>query len=142
MLAWSEDWKVGLVHIQPGRPMQNVHVERFHGRLRDECLNVSRFRTLNDVRCTLAAWRPEYSCEPPHSSLDYRAPIGKTLVRAPGFIDGVTGSFQRAVRASRLSRDADLPTVKDHLVREVDPLCLRNHTHQILLNLLRRRVLR
>jgi putative transposase len=37
----AEDWKVGLVHIQPGRPMQNGHMESFHGRLRDECLNVS-----------------------------------------------------------------------------------------------------
>ncbi len=74
MLSWAEDWKVGLVHIQPGRPMQNGHVESFHGRLRDECLNASWFRTLNDVRCTLAAWREEYNCQRPHSSLDYRTP--------------------------------------------------------------------
>jgi len=74
MLSWAEDWKVGLVPIQPGRPMQNGHVESFHGRLRDECLNASWFRTLNDVRCTLAAWREEYNCERPHSSLDYRTP--------------------------------------------------------------------
>jgi putative transposase len=51
----AEDFKVGLVHIQPGRPMQNGHVESFHGRLRDECLNASWFRTLNDVRSTLAS---------------------------------------------------------------------------------------
>lgn len=50
MLAWSEDWKVGLIHIQPGRSMQNGHVESFHGRMREECLNVSWFRILNDVR--------------------------------------------------------------------------------------------
>jgi putative transposase len=75
MLAWAEDWKVQLVHIQPGRPMQNGHVESFHGRLRDECLNPSWFRTLNDVRCTLAVWREEYNCERPHSSLDYRTPM-------------------------------------------------------------------
>jgi transposase InsO family protein len=60
--------------IQPGRPMQNGHVESFHGRLRDECLNATWFRTLNDVRCTLATWREEYNCERPHSSLDYRTP--------------------------------------------------------------------
>ena len=54
--------------------MQNGHVESFHGRLRDECLNASWFRTINDVRCTLAAWREEYNYEPPHSSLDYRTP--------------------------------------------------------------------
>jgi transposase InsO family protein len=67
MLALSEDWKVGLVHIQSGRPMQNGRVESFHGRLRDECLNASWFRTLNDVRCTLANWREEYNCERPTS---------------------------------------------------------------------------
>ena len=74
MLGWAEDWKIGLVHIQPGRPMQNGHVESFHGRLRDECLNASWFRTLNDVRSTLAVWRADYNCERPHSSLDYRTP--------------------------------------------------------------------
>ncbi len=74
MLGWAGDWKVGLIHIQPGRPMQNGHVESFHGRLRDECLNVSWFRTLNDVRCTLDTWREEYNGERPHSSLDYRTP--------------------------------------------------------------------
>ena len=74
MLGWAADWKVGLVHIQPGRPMQNGHVESFHGRLRDECLNTSWFRTLNDVRCTLDTWREEYNGERPHSSLDYRTP--------------------------------------------------------------------
>ncbi|MBA3915528.1 MAG: transposase, partial [Acidobacteriales bacterium] len=25
-----------LVHIQPGKPIQNAHVESFHSRLRDE----------------------------------------------------------------------------------------------------------
>ena len=48
----DRNWKVGLVHIQPGRPMQNGHVESFHGRLRDECLNATWFRTLKNVRCT------------------------------------------------------------------------------------------
>ncbi len=54
--------------------MQNGHVESFHGRLRDECLNASWLRTINDVRCTLAAWREEYNWERPHISLDYRTP--------------------------------------------------------------------
>jgi putative transposase len=74
MLGWAEERKIALVHIQPGRPMQNGHVESFHGRLRDECLNVHWFRTLNDVRVTLAGWRREYNCARPHSSLGYRTP--------------------------------------------------------------------
>jgi putative transposase len=64
MLGWAEERKISLVHIQPGRPMQNGHVESFHGRLRDECLNASWFRTLNDVRQTLEAWRQDYHVVP------------------------------------------------------------------------------
>lgn len=74
MLGWAEERKINLVHIQPGRPMQNGHVESFHGRLRDECLNANWFRTLNDVRRTLDNWRQEYNCERPHSALAYRTP--------------------------------------------------------------------
>ncbi len=74
MLGWATDREVELVHIQPGRPMQNGHVESFHGRLRDECLNTAWFRTLGDVRQKLADWQQEYNTERPHSSLDYRTP--------------------------------------------------------------------
>lgn len=83
MLAGPTTWKVRLVHIQPGRAMQNGHVESFYGRLRDECLNASWFRTLNDVRCTLAVWREEYNCERPHSSLDYPFDHGVQTSPAP-----------------------------------------------------------
>jgi putative transposase len=38
-LAWCEERGIRLLHIQPGRPMQNGHVESFNGRFRDECLN-------------------------------------------------------------------------------------------------------
>lgn len=41
ILAWYEERKIGLIHIQPGRPMQNGRVESFNGRLRDECLNAN-----------------------------------------------------------------------------------------------------
>jgi len=57
MIGWAEKHKITLIHIQPGKPMPNGHVESFHGRLRDECLNAHWFRTLNDVRATLEKWR-------------------------------------------------------------------------------------
>jgi transposase InsO family protein len=60
------------VHIQPGKPMQNAHVESFHGRLRDECLNTSWFWNLIDARRKIAGWRTEYNSERPHSVLGYR----------------------------------------------------------------------
>ena len=73
-LAWCVDRQIELVHIQPGKPTQNAHVESFHGRLREECLNVSWFQNLFDARRKITAWRKEYNEERPHSSLGYRTP--------------------------------------------------------------------
>jgi len=73
-LAWCIERKIELVHIQPGRPMQNGQVESFHGKLRDECLRVSWFGNLFEARRKIAAWRTEYNQERPHSSLGYRTP--------------------------------------------------------------------
>jgi putative transposase len=49
-LSWCEEKKIQLIHIQPGRPMQNGHVESFNGRFRDECLNANCFQNLADAR--------------------------------------------------------------------------------------------
>ena len=73
-LAWCMERKIELVHIQPGRPMQNGHVESFNGRMREECLNVSWFWNVFESRGRIAAWRREYNEERPHSSLGYRTP--------------------------------------------------------------------
>src|SRR5947208_7566996 len=73
-LAWGIDQRIELVHIQPGKPIQNAHVESFQGRLRDECLNTQSFRNLWHARRRIAAWRDEFNQHRPHSSLDYRTP--------------------------------------------------------------------
>src|SRR6266852_4418357 len=73
-LAWGMEQKIEVVHIQPGKPTQNARVESFHGRLREECLNVSWFQNLFDAKRKIAAWRKEYNEERPHSSLGYRTP--------------------------------------------------------------------
>ena len=74
-LAWCIERQIELVHIQPGKPQHNGHVESFHARLRDECLNVSWFENLWDARRKIAAWRKEDNEERPHSSLGYQTPI-------------------------------------------------------------------
>jgi putative transposase len=73
-LAWCVERQVELIHIQPGKPTQNAHVESFHGRLREECLSVSWFQNLFDARRKILAWRIEYNEARPHSSLGYRTP--------------------------------------------------------------------
>jgi putative transposase len=73
-LAWCMEHKIATNYIQPGKPMQNGHIESFNGRLRDECLNPSWFRNLFDARGRMASWRDDYNSTRPHSSLDYRTP--------------------------------------------------------------------
>ena len=58
----------------PGKPTQNGHVESFHGKLRDEFLNVSWFQNLFDARRKTAAWRQDYNERRPHSALGYLTP--------------------------------------------------------------------
>ncbi len=42
-IEWCKDHGVSVVHIQPGKPVQNSHIESFNGRFRDECLNSNLF---------------------------------------------------------------------------------------------------
>ena len=73
-LAWAIDWKIDLVHIEPGKPTQNGGMESFNGKLRDECLNTSWIGNLFDARRKVSAWKTEYNSRRPHSSLAYRTP--------------------------------------------------------------------
>ena len=73
-VEWCKERSITVLHIQPGKPVQNGHIESFNGRLRDECLNTNWFVNLADARRKIAAWRKEYNEERPHSSLAYRTP--------------------------------------------------------------------
>ena len=56
-----EDWAyqrgVQLDFICLGKPRENAFIESFNGRLRDECLNVHQFLSLDDARRKIEAWR-------------------------------------------------------------------------------------
>lgn len=69
ILKWQEDRKVSWHYIAPGKPMQNGFVERFNGRMRDECLNEHLFDSLRHARALISAWRDDFNHHRPHSSL-------------------------------------------------------------------------
>jgi putative transposase len=72
--AWAMGNNVQLCFIRPGRPVENGFIESFNGRLRDECLNVEWFSSLDDARQKLAKFRKHYNHLRPHSSLADLAP--------------------------------------------------------------------
>jgi putative transposase len=76
MDAWAYRHGIHLDFIRPGKPVENSYIESFNGRLRDECLNVHVFFTLEDVREKLMLWREDYNHQRPHSSLQDETPAG------------------------------------------------------------------
>ena len=72
--AWAIANDVQLCFIRPGRPAENGFIESFNGRLRDECLNVEWFSSLDDARQKLARFRAHYNHHRPHSSLADQTP--------------------------------------------------------------------
>ena len=74
ILAWADERTVGWHYIAPGKPQQNGFIESFNGRLRDELLNETLFRSLPHARAVLEAWRRDYNHERPHSKLGWMTP--------------------------------------------------------------------
>ena len=74
MFFWSQEHRVKLDFIQPGKPTQNAFVESFNARFRDSCLNQHWFTDLKDATQVIEQWRQHYNEERPHSSLNYQTP--------------------------------------------------------------------
>ncbi len=74
ILAWAKEWDVAWHYIEPGKPTQNAFIESFNGRLRDEFLNETLFRSLPQARAALESWRADYNGQRPHSRLRWLTP--------------------------------------------------------------------
>ncbi len=71
---WAFRQGVQLDFIRPGKPVENAFIESFNGRWRDECLNIHQFRSLEEARAIIEAWRLDYNQHRPHSSLGHLTP--------------------------------------------------------------------
>ncbi len=72
---WAWHCGVKLDFIRPGKPTENAFIESFNGRLRDECLNVNEFASIDDARQRIEMWRQDYNHRRPHGSLGHLTPI-------------------------------------------------------------------
>jgi len=71
---WAYRRKVTIEFSRPGKPTDNAYIESFNSSLRDECLNVHWFSTLDDAQAKLEAWRQEYNESRPHKVLNNQTP--------------------------------------------------------------------
>jgi transposase InsO family protein len=71
---WLQENRIKAIYIEPGAPWENGHIESFHDKLRDECLNREIFGSLLEAKIVIESWRVEYNTERPHSSLGNKTP--------------------------------------------------------------------
>ena len=72
--AWACENGISIDFMHPGRPAENGLCESFNGKLRDECMNASWFRTLAEARTVIEQWRKDYNELRPHSALGNPTP--------------------------------------------------------------------
>jgi hypothetical protein len=75
--------------------VQNAFAESFIGRLRDELLNETLFRSLVHVRSMLEVWRADYNHDRPHSRLGWLSPATYAAQRWSAALRSTDGSAPR-----------------------------------------------
>lgn len=67
---FAKEHGIAIGYCTPGKKNENAFIESFNGRLRDECLNMHWFSSLNnEARYRIENWRQEYNKLRPHTSL-------------------------------------------------------------------------
>jgi len=95
ILRWADDYEVAWHYIAPGKPVQNAFAESFIGRLRDELLNETLFRSLPHTHAALEAWRADYNTSRPHSRLSWMSPAIYAAERRSAALHYTDGSAPR-----------------------------------------------
>lgn len=71
---WAYHCRARIDFSRPGKPTDNCYIETFNGSLRDECLNVHWFESIDDAKEIIEAWRRDYNETRPHMALKDVAP--------------------------------------------------------------------
>ena len=66
---WAERHRIELRHIQPGKPTQNGLIERLNKTLRQECLDLTWYQSMDHLNEELQAWSQTYNGLRPHVNL-------------------------------------------------------------------------
>ena len=113
ILQWADDHNIAWHYIAPGKPVQNAFAESFIGRLRDELLNETLFRSLSHTRAVLEAWRVDYNNERPHSRLGWMSPAIYAAARRSAALRSTDGLAPRtaATTAQQGITDDQTPIV-------------------------------
>ena len=74
---WAQAMDIKLMYIQPGKPTQNADIERFNRTVRQECLNLHLFDSVESAQNITTQWLWIYNNQRPHFALGGIPPRSK-----------------------------------------------------------------
>jgi putative transposase len=75
LTEWCGQRGIGLLYIQPGKPVQNAFIERFNRTYREEVLNAYLFHSTQETQALSDAWLVDYNERRPHDALGRVPPL-------------------------------------------------------------------
>jgi putative transposase len=102
VLRWCQESQIEWHYIAPGKPTQNAFIESFNGRLRDELLNETLFRSRAHARAVLSDWKEDYNTVRPHSAIGNLPPaiyakLSDPAMQRDGSLRSIGGSAPHPV---------------------------------------------
>ena len=64
---WLADLNVKTIYISPGSQWEQAHIESFHDKFMDECLNSELFESRAVAKVIVDQWSKEYNQQQPYS---------------------------------------------------------------------------
>jgi len=76
LMEWAEEQGVTILHIQPGKPQQNAHIERYNQTVRHEWLDQYIIESIEEAQDHAAQWLWTYNNDRPDMALAASHPPG------------------------------------------------------------------
>lgn len=80
--SWSQENRIHLAFIQPGKPQQNAYVERYNRTVRYAWLSQHLFSSISEVQEYATRWLWSYNHERPNMALGGKTPKQKLVMAA------------------------------------------------------------
>ena len=80
LVDWATENQITLMYIQPGKPTQNVYVERFNRTVRHEWLDLLDFESVEHAQFLATQWLWTYNNERPNTAIGGVPPSQMSLV--------------------------------------------------------------
>ncbi len=82
LMEWAEKQGIALNHIQPGKPQQNAHVERYNRTVRHEWLDQNIIESIEEAQEFATQWLWTYNNERPNMGIGGITPAQKLKMAA------------------------------------------------------------